>query len=182
MLTRLCFFCLILMFLSGCTHTIGKYHPSAEQVKALKNNLAKSDNKIKNISLVNGQHESNSLMCRAEGPIEPPNGLSYESYVLQALLYDLKVAGLLSEDGNISLEIKFEDISFSSVTSQWTIQALFLPSTNESFSVKTEHDFEYNFVARIACMKVGREFPLAVQQFNQDVTQNQKFKKLFKQR
>lgn len=86
---------------TGCsTFVPQRYSLSADSNQALKG--------IKAGSVSVGQFSGPTEFdpnCRAAGSIEPPDAMTYEAYIRKALIDELKVAGLLQDQGKRSVTV-----------------------------------------------------------------------------
>ncbi len=167
-----------LLILPACGYTVPKYRSLAENVRALKATYSNPSQKFQSLSLSPSQKKTDSILCRLDDFIRPPEGKSFEEYVLGGLEDELKFGGLLEKDGTLSLEAEFNQIEFSSVGGNWIIDAKFSTPLGTSLQVKTEYHFEVSAIARDACTMVAEAFPVTVRQFIQEVTNHKTFKTL----
>jgi len=120
-----------------------------------------------------------SIGCRAAGPIEAPDGATYDAYIYNAFLTELKLANLIAEDAATKLQGKLEAIDFNSNIGggKWMISLSFT-NGSENLRVDSEYPFESYFVADKACQKVAQEFEPAVQKAIREVISNPQFRSL----
>lgn len=166
----------IFLTLSGCAYNVNPYSPSAENVKDLgKLNLEK----FQFNGVASKDSNMSSITCRGAGPIEAPNGETYETYIIKALKSELELADLISNDSPLKLQAKLEHIDFDSGMSggKWEI-TLMLTNGMEKLSVASEYPFESYFVADKACQSVAQAFRPAVQKAISETIANPQFKNL----
>ena len=83
------------MFLiGGCTNVIRGYKTSSSNVNNIKEKYNKPGVEVNITSFTSSESENKSIMCRLEGPIKPPNEKSFEAYIADALISELKAAGI----------------------------------------------------------------------------------------
>ncbi len=93
------------VFLSGgCAKVVKDYKASALNVKNIEEKYNSPDVKVKIDGYTSNGSETNSLMCRLEGPIEPSGNKSFEAYISDAFKNELKFAGIYSDDSKISFK------------------------------------------------------------------------------
>lgn len=179
-LRKLILSCIVLL-VAGCTHTSQQYGLSAENLSSLQQ-LKQSTNSTLNVAnFTSFSPGLNSILCRAAGPIEPPGGQAFENYLRDALLAELKVAGLLNEKSGNVLQGHLEHIDFNSNigAGNWTIRVRFNAANGSAFTVENSHSFSTNFIADIACGQVARALNAATQDFLKKVFEHPSFKALF---
>jgi len=166
----------IFSILSGCAYNATPYSPSAKNVKQLtQQNLEK----FQFTGLETNNPSMNSITCRGAGPIAAPKGETYETYIFKALISELTLAELISNESPLKLQGKLEHIDFSSGMSggKWEI-TLMLTNGVDKLSVASEYLFESYFVADKACQSVAQAFGPAVEKAINDVISNPQFKNL----
>lgn len=118
--------------------------------------------------------------CRAAGAIKlPPATPTYESYIREAFISELKLAGLYDEGADIVLEAKLDAIDMDSQVGngKWEFHMTF--NVNErSFSITERHNFSTNWVADKACQQVAQELAPAVQKLIGAVIRSEDFRAL----
>jgi hypothetical protein len=99
-------------------------------------------------------------------PLTVPSS-SYEAYIREALVDELKLSGLYSETAKIELTVHFENIDFSSAFSgNWIISAQFAFTGKPPFTVMTNYGFtDVNWGPSLACSNTAAAFVPAVQNF-----------------
>ncbi len=161
--------------LSGCAFKTSPYGASVKNVEAIR-----SAN-VKPISV--GKFQSakpglTSITCRAAGPVTVVP--SFETYIEQAFIDELKLAGAYNATSPLVLTGKLEDIDFSSGISdgKWLFALTVSNPRNESFTTKSTFGFSGSFVADRACQEVAQAFAPAVQKLIEDVVRDPKFKQI----
>ena len=122
--------------------------------------------------------------CRAAGSIEPPDGMTYESYVRKALIDELKVAGLIQDQGKRTITGKLEKLAFSSskgITGGiWEIDLSLSSSNGQTMSVRESYEFKSGFDAGTACKQTADAFMPAVQNLVLTIVSSPDFQRLIK--
>ena len=108
--------------------------------------------------------------CRAAGPIEPPDNMSFEAYIKKALVDELKMGGVYEGISPTTLLTgSVEHLSFSSMqgvagtSGEWHIQLLINSSNGKSFLVSEHYEFESAFIADFGCKQTADAYLPAVQ-------------------
>jgi len=161
--------------ISGCAYKASPYGASVKNVESIRLT------NIKPVSVAQFQSAKPglaSITCRAAGPviISP----SFESYIENAFIDELKLAGAYNQNSNITLSGKLEEIDFSSgmTDGKWIFTLVVSNNRNESFTTKSTFGFSGSFVADKACQEVAQGFGPAVQKLIEDVIKDPKFKQL----
>lgn len=119
--------------------------------------------------------------CRLVGPIELPDGLTYEGYVQKAFKDELQVAGLYDTQAPVSLTGVLTNVSSGSTSGTWEISITVNSSNGKSLSADEHYDFHTSFSAVSACHNVADAFQPAVQSLIGKVIASPDFKALLKQ-
>jgi len=169
-----------IFLIGGCANVINDYKASAINVKTIKEKYNKSGVKINIGSFTSNGPENKSIMCRLNGPITPPDGKSFESYIADALRSEVKFAGIYSDGSKISFNTHFEQISFNSTIGlgKWVIIAKFSTENNSNFKVESEYEFDAAFAAALACAQVSEAFPNAVEKFIDHTVSHPEFERI----
>lgn len=160
---------------SGCAYNASQYGASVRNVETIRSN------NIKPIAV--GQFKSSkpgqdSITCRAAGPVTvKPN---FETYIENALIDELKLAGAYNQNSDLVLTGKLEEVDFSSgmTDGKWTFSLTVSNNKNQLFTTNSTYGFSGSFVADKACQEVAQAFGPAVQKLIEDVVQNPKFKQI----
>ncbi|MGB5867388.1 MAG: hypothetical protein WBG69_05885 [Arcobacteraceae bacterium] len=162
---------------TGCGVKVATYGASSENVSQLK----KYDTKL-NVNNFTATTSESSIMCRLSDPIKTPNGESFEQYVENALIEELKMAGLYSKDAKITLNGHLNEVSASSTpgTANWEFSVKVSSSNGESFTVTSKKDYSSSFMAHYACNDMAEAFKPAVQKLITSIINHPKFSSLVK--
>lgn len=159
--------------MSGCAFNASPYGVSVKNVESIKSS------NIKPVAVAKFQSAKpglTSITCRAAGPVTVAP--SFEAYIEQALIDELKLAGAYNPSSSIVLSGKLEEVDFSSgmTDGKWIFTLVVSNSRNESFTTKSTFGFSGSFVADRACQEVAQAFGPAVQKLIDDVVRDPKFK------
>ena len=150
--------------LTACsTYMPQRYNISADNSVALKSVGVRSIN----VGIFKGPTTFDN-MCRAAGPISPPDGMSFEAYIQKALADELKMAGMLDDQSpNVTLTGVVEQLSFSSsrglTGGSWDIGLRVNSSNGKSTFVSEHYEFNSGFNAETACKQTAEAYLPAVQ-------------------
>lgn len=161
--------------MSGCAFNASPYGVSVKNVESIKSS------NIKPVAVAKFQSAKpglTSITCRAAGPVTVAP--SFEAYIEQALIDELKLAGAYNPSSSIVLSGKLEEVDFSSgiTDGKWIFTLVVSNSRNESFTTKSTFGFSGSFVADRACQEVAQAFGPAVQKLIDDVVRDPKFKSI----
>lgn len=162
MKTHLLALCVIsVAFVSGCsTYATNRYSISADNVVALKN-AAGSKVAVGEFSAT--KPGVSSIMCRGVGPIKTPDGETFEKFVRNALVSEMKIADVFSDDAGLTLTGNLDQIDFSSASGKWTLGITVNSSNGNSLAVTEDYDFTTSFYGETACNQTGQALMPAVQ-------------------
>lgn len=176
---------LFLVFAAACTVTgCSTFVPQRYSLSADSNQALKG---IKAGSVAIGQFSGPAEFdpnCRAAGSIEPPDGVSYESYIRKALVDELKIAGLLQEQGKRTITGQLTKLAFSSskgiTGGVWEIDLTLTSSNGRSMAVRESYEFKSGFDAGTACKQTADAFMPAVQNLVLTIVSSPDFSSLIK--
>jgi len=171
----------LVMLISGCTHTSQRYGLSAENVAALQQLKQGTNAALQVAPFTSFNPGLNSIMCRAAGPVEPPDKRPFEVYLRDALISELKISGLFNEKSEVVLQGHLEHIDFSSNigAGNWTIRMRLNKAGETPFTVENTYPFSTNFIADIACSQVAQALNAATQDFLKKTFEHPSFRNLF---
>lgn len=106
-----------------------------------------------NVNKFTAKKSDSSIMCRIAGPVETPNGEPFETYIENALISELKRAGMFSKESPISIDGYLIDTDASSGMSDghWTFEIKISSGDKEGFIVKHSREFSGSFIGATAC-------------------------------
>ncbi len=92
--------------------------------------------------------------------------MTYDKYIQDALISELKLAGAFDADAPTKLQGHLDYITFNSNigAGKWQIDMTFSSEAIPPFKVNTVYKFFTNFVADVACNQVATALPAAVQE------------------
>jgi hypothetical protein len=162
------FFLFGTFIISGCTASVNQYGISAENVESLRN--MQSVSKV-NISPFTSEAIHESINCRGSITIKTPNQNSFEEYIHNALISELKLAGLYDSNASLTINGHFEKLDSSSVVGdgKWMFVMRISADGKESFTVDSEYPFSCSWLGDRACQQVPQAFSPAVQKFIKDI-------------
>ena len=161
-------------------YTAQRYGSSAENVDSLQEIKKSSSTTVQVAKFTSFQPGLKEIMCRAVGPVEAPDQKPFDVFLRDAIISELKLAGLYGEQSGPMLNGYLEHIDFSSIgTGNWTIQMRFNWEGRTPYTVEHTHSFSTNFLPDIACQQVAQALGPATQEFLRKAFANPSFRQIF---
>lgn len=166
--------------LFGCETTNSiPYKPSTDNVILIQDALKDSGNKIRLNPFSITKQAEEGTMCRLMGPINVAPGKSIPEYIKEAFQDELFLAHKYATDGNVTIDGRIDELSFSSVSpAYWDIKMTVSSNKSSGYQVSTHYRFDTSFSAYSACQNVANAFGPAVQSLIKKIIQNPGFRKL----
>ncbi|WP_258807862.1 hypothetical protein [Pseudidiomarina sp. CB1] len=141
--------------LSGCAIPVDRYHASADN-----QNIIKAQDRKFKVADFTATTTDYKVMCRLANNVELSDGLSFQEYIEQALIEELKMASAYSEKEGVLIKghLNDTDVSSGMTDAHWTLDLTVSNAQGESFQVKHKREFDASFVGGIAC---GSDMPKA---------------------
>lgn len=161
---KLVFALLATAALAGCsTYAVPRYSISADNVTALKA-VAVNGISVGAFSQAPIANQSpNEIMCRGVGPIKTPDGEPFAEFVKNALVSELKIAGVYAPTAPIQLTGRLDSIDFSSMSGAWDLALTVTSSNGRSLSVAEKYPFTSSYFGETACNQTAQALMPAVQ-------------------
>jgi len=161
------------LFISGCsTYAANRYSISVDNVTALK--------KISGTQLNVGPFTATKpglteMMCRGVGPIKTPDGETFENYVREAFIDELKLSELYSENAPVTLTGNLDNIDFSSNSGTWDLSLTIKSSNGKVLSVSETHSYKTSFYGETACNQTAQALMPAIQDLISKIIEHPEF-------
>ena len=166
----------MVIIVSACsTYSVDRYSVSTDNVTALKS----LEGKTLKLGKFTGTNPGlTEIKCRGIAPIKTPDGYSFENFIENAILDELKTAEMYSSTSTEMLTGHLDSINFSSWSGNWSL-ALAVKTTNGSeFSVIENYTYTSSFFGETACNKTAQALLPAVQNLIGKVVRSSEFKQL----
>ena len=161
------------LFISGCsTYAANRYSISVDNVTALKTLSGTQLNVGQFTATKPGLTE---ITCRGVGPIKTPDGETFENYVRESFIDELKLAELYSENAPVTLTGNLDNIDFSSNSGTWDLSLTIKSSNGKVISVSETHSFKTSFYGETACNQTAQSLMPAVQDLISKIIRNPEF-------
>jgi len=166
------------LFLIACSHNSPRYSPSVNNQEKLRDIVSHSPNgKLSVEPFTSSEPSRNSIVCRAAGTVQTPDGKSFEKFIEESLTSELKMSGLYSATSQkISGKLLKIDFNSNIGAGKWLIKMQFSCADSKAFIVESQYDFSTNFIADIACEQVSQALPQATQDFIEKLINTAEFK------
>lgn len=103
------------------------------------------------------------LYCRMVGPIEVPDQKPFADYVRKALVDEMRIAKVYSDQAPVTLTGNLDKIHFSSVTGTWELVLTVNSSNGSSTTVAETFDYTTSYFGAVACDQTAQALMPAVQ-------------------
>ena len=179
MKNRLATFALLLAITltTGCAITSDRYQATADNQQRIKNL-----NIQMNVGKFEAQNTDYKIMCRLANNVELPDGNSFQSYIENALIEELKMAGLYSKQSNITINgyLNSTDVSSGITDAHWTFNLTVSNNKNERFTIIHKREYSSSFVGRIACSNdMPKSLMPTVQELIKKIINHPQFESMF---
>lgn len=165
---------------SGCGIKTSEYSASADNVTKLRV-LKDKDIQIGVSPFTAINPGEKSILCRLADTVETPDNESFEKYIENAFVEELKMAGIYNQNANIKLTGKLTKIQASTVGSAyWLFEMLVSSSNGKSITVATKREYGAAILAFSACMNMGTSFGPSVKKLISDIINHPEFSELLK--
>lgn len=124
------------LLFTGCGITT-EYNPSADNVQTLRDF---KDLKLNVSNFTSTNKGESSVLCRLAETVSTPKGEPFSTYIENALLSELKMAGNYDKNSNINLSGNINKVYGSSMFGHayWEINATIKSSNGKSLTVNTK--------------------------------------------
>jgi len=164
--------------LSGCSFNVPKYNADAFNVKKMES----IPTSINVGTFTATKPGVTSITCRAAGSVGTPDGSTFEQFIRNAFISELKIAKKYNPNSKITLTGHLEEIDFNSNlgTADWVMRLTATSSNSRSITINTKYDFDGSFIANQACADVASAFIPAIQKLISNLINNRDFYTLLK--
>ncbi len=104
-----------------------------------------------------------SASCRAVGPIATPDGETFEKYVRNALIAEMQIAEVYSENADTVITGNLNHIKPNSMDGTWDISVTVTSNSGASFTVEELFDYKTSWYGETACNQTAQALMPAVQ-------------------
>ena len=165
--------------LSGCGIKTNEYNVSADNVQTLRDYKAlKLD--VADFTATN-QGES-SVMCRLAETVSTPKGEPFSEYIKEALVSELKMAGVYDKNSDLKISGNLNKIYGSTMygNAYWELNVTISSSNGKSITVNTKRDYPSSYLASTACNNMGTSFSPTIKQLIAEILNHRDFSELLR--
>ena len=165
--------------LSACDTTSSiPYKASTQNIMTIQEILSEEDKVgVSSVSYSAGYEPD--LLCRLLGDVDVGNGQSIPEYIKAAFEEELFAAGRLDYNSQAQIEMKVENVNFSTISRAYWEIGLKVSSNNDSgYSINSKSEFSTSFNAYSACKNATAAFGPAVQSALKKVVSHPNFARL----
>lgn len=172
--------CIATLTLVGCSHTAPRYGLSPENQITLK--TLKTSKRVAVGPFTSSEPGKQSIVCRAAGPVEAPDGKTFDAYLREALINELRIADVLDEKSSVVIKGYLEHIDFNSNigAGKWIIRLTMTAPGTQPFTIENTYGFSTNFIADQACAQVAQALLPATQDLYQKLFAQPQFQSLLR--
>lgn len=161
------------VLLSGCsTYASSRYSISADNVVALKQY---KDTEVGVGSFTATKPGQTSIMCRGVGPVETPDGETFEEFVRGALVSEMKIAEVYSEDTKNIITGNLDEIDFDSGSGVWSLSVTVKSNNGKQIQISEDYKYSTSFYGETACNQTAQALMPAVQNVITKLVQHKEF-------
>lgn len=167
----------IVSIVTGCAVPVDRYHSSADNQQGIK-----SFNKKFSVDDFSATKTDYKVMCRLANNVEMTDGKSFEGYIQDAFVEELKMAGAYAKDSYIVIKGHLNDTDVSSgvTDAHWTLNLTITNNAGKSFTVNHKREYSASFVGGIACgSDMPKSFMPTVQELIGKIITHPQFNDLF---
>ena len=167
----------VMLFSTGCAISTDRYQPTAD-----------NQNRIKefgvdfSVSEFTAKKSERKTLCRLANNVEMPDGITFEQYIENAFIEELKLAQKYDPKSNCVIKGNLNDVSVSSgmTDAHWTLDLTISNHSGESFSVIESREYDASFVGGIACQNdMPKAFMPTVQALVNKVINDPRFEAMY---
>lgn len=168
---------LVAFLFTGCGIKTSEYNVSADNVQTLRDyKELKLD--VSNFTATTAGESS--VMCRLAETVSTPKGESFEEYIKDALVSELKMAGVYDKNSDLKISGNLNKIYGSTMfgNAYWEINITISSSNGKSLTVTTKRDYPSSYLASTACNNMGTSFSPTIKQLIADIINHKDFSSL----
>lgn len=162
------------LLFTGCGIKTSEYNVSADNVSTLRDyKELKLD--VGNFTATNVGESS--VMCRLAETISTPKGEPFSEYIKEALLSELKMAGVYDKNSDLKISGNVNKVYGSSMlgNAYWEINVTVASTTGKSITVNTKRDYPSSYLATTACNNMGTSFSPTIKQLIGEIINHKDF-------
>jgi hypothetical protein len=166
------------IFSTGCAVSTDRYQSTADN-----QNRIKEHGLDFSVSEFTANENERKVLCRLANNVEMPDGITFEQYIENAFIEELKMAQKYDPESGFVINGNLNDVVVSSgmTDAHWTLDLTVSNKNGESFKVVEKREYRASFVGGIACgYDMPKSFMPTVQNLVQKVINHTKFDSMYK--
>ncbi len=164
---------------TGCGIKTSEYNVSADNVQTLRDY---KDLKLDVSNFTATNSGESSVMCRLAETISTPKGETFSEYIKDALVSELKMAGVYDKNSDLKISGNLDKIYGSTMfgNAYWEISVTITSTNGKSLTVNTKRDYPSSYLASTACNNMGTSFSPTIKQLIGDIINHKNFSELLR--
>ncbi|MDR9423832.1 MAG: hypothetical protein RI567_00920 [Marinobacter sp.] len=162
---------------TGCAISTDRYQPTADN----QNRIKDFDVDFSVAEFTANKSERRTL-CRLANNVEMPDGITFEQYIENAFIEELKLAQKYDPQSEWVIKGNLNDVSVSSgmTDAHWTLDLTVSNQKGESFTVVESREYDASFMGGIACQNdMPKSFMPTVQALVDKVVSDPRFEAMY---
>ena len=153
----------LVCLLTGCGYTASNYSASVRNIEQLRITVP-AGAAIRVSEFESPKGPIRNVSCRLN-PMTLPGDSTYEDYIREAMINELRLAGVYAENSNTELRVLVDTIDSSSslLGGNWNLKLTLSADGVSPFTVEHKHEFRTGYDGDMACERVGTNLVPAVQ-------------------
>ncbi len=162
---------------TGCGIKTSEYNVSADNVQKLRDY---KELKLDVSSFTATKAGESSILCRLAETVSTPKGESFEEYIKEALISELKMAGTYDKNSTLKVSGNLNNIYGSTMfgDAYWEINVTITSTNGKSLTVNTKREYPSSYLASTACNNMGTSFSPTIKQLISDILNHKDFSSL----
>lgn len=162
---------------TGCGIKTSEYNVSADNVQKLRDY---KELKLDVSNFTATKAGESSILCRLAETVSTPKGESFEEYIKDALISELKMAGTFDKNSDLKVSGNLNNIYGSTMfgDAYWEINVTITSTNGKSLTVNTKREYPSSYLASTACNNMGTSFSPTIKQLIADILNHKDFPSL----
>ena len=164
---------------TGCGIKTSEYNVSADNVQTLRDY---KDLKLDVSNFTATNSGESSVMCRLAETISTPKGETFSEYIQDALVSELKMAGVYDKNSDLKISGNLDKIYGSTMfgNAYWEISVTITSTNGKSLTVNTKRDYPSSYLSSTACNNMGTSFAPTIKQLIGNIVNHKDFSELLR--
>lgn len=162
---------------AGCsTFAVSRYSVSPDNQEEIRALEARAPGATSQIGPFIGLKDAGrtEIGCRAAGPVQLPDGLTFSQYLRKGLSDEMRAAGIYSTSSGPKISVTVQSIGINSYSGTWDVRAS-AEIDDQQFPVEVKHRFGAGAFDSGSCPNAANAFVAEAQDFVRAIITNPKF-------